>query len=787
MENLHECDPMTQPLSLQEILKEIPCPILSCSVGKEIKKIFKSITIKRKRCKNDWTTKEILYYGLAFRPTKSFKELMFSDISTISKDFFLIEKNMDITKLGYISKYGNMDIFIQVVFHIELSWCITVFQKTLWPTDIGLKSNLFELKEKSIEAVLTAVKQLKFCEGVSLPPCTDQETTFPENILKEMSHNGIAYRSVECKRVISFKTRSGLQSCQSCLQLLRCDKSQSSVPLELTNRGTNNACNPLPEEIIETITDTNSQNKNSDTESDTVTLCPADAQDMNTILGILTKDCPPEMIEFLQSQKRALEKSKYANRWSKTMIRTCLTLWSRSPRAYLDLKSSGFMILPSQRQLQYYKNKVHQKAGVTTDLLHWMKTEAESKNIPPEGYEGGLALDEMSIQSDLQFYCKDGEYYLTGFTEISEESNFMEQIKSGKQEIKLGTHVLQFVFLGFTGFRFPLFHYPTNQASACDIYLELWRIVDMLNIFGFTVKYVSVDGAETNRDLGKILMGDFNSQSPSMKIQNIFSMSPNEIFFIMDYSHVIKKVRNNIYKSGNGAYKKNLYSNGHFIYWNHLYSAHVWDVTQNPFPVHRKLSHEHFFLSSEAKMRNHLAEEVLNKEMLHLMQLYSESLEDSTYLQSTIKLLQHTSLLISNFRDQRPITDSSDARLKENMSALQWFKEWEESVKERPDKDKCLMSHQTRADLTSLIIGFNELCQSKLKKSSASIIPNRVNSDIIENIFCQQRGLHNGNNTNPNYLTYCRTMNAIILGQPTVSRKSNAGMASREGAAPFSK
>jgi hypothetical protein len=44
------------------------------------------------------------------------------------------------------------------------------------------------------------------------------------------------------------------------------------------------------------------------------------------------------------------------------------------------------------------------------------------------------------------------------------------------------------------------------------------------------------------------------------------------------------------------------------------------------------------------------------------------------------------------------------------------------------------------------------------------IIPSRVNSDVIENLFCQERSLHNGANTNPTFLGYCRTINSIILG-----------------------
>jgi hypothetical protein len=35
---------------------------------------------------------------------------------------------------------------------------------------------------------------------------------------------------------------------------------------------------------------------------------------------------------------------------------------------------------------------------------------------------------------------------------------------------------------------------------------------------------------------------------------------------------------------------------------------------------------EHIFLTPEAKMRNHLAEDILNSDMLHLMELYQNNL-----------------------------------------------------------------------------------------------------------------------------------------------------------------
>lgn len=56
------------------------------------------------------------------------------------------------------------------------------------------------------------------------------------------------------------------------------------------------------------------------------------------------------------------------------------------------------------------------------------------------------------------------------------------------------------------------------------------------------------------------------------------------------------------------------------------------------------------------------------------------------------------------------------------------------------------------------------------------LILSRVNSDIIENIFCQQRAQYHGANTNPNYNQYRTGITSIILGQTTTSKKLNAGL-----------
>ena len=54
-------------------------------------------------------------------------------------------------------------------------------------------------------------------------------------------------------------------------------------------------------------------------------------------------------------------------------------------------------------------------------------------------------------------------------------------------DIKLATHVLQFFFLGDTGFRFPVAHFPCQECQAAEIYVLVWDIVKHLMRTGFTV------------------------------------------------------------------------------------------------------------------------------------------------------------------------------------------------------------------------------------------------------------------------------------------------------------
>ena len=83
-------------------------------------------------------------------------------------------------------------------------------------------------------------------------------------------------------------------------------------------------------------------------------------------------------------------------------------------------------------------------------------------------------------------------------------------------------------------------------------------------------------------------------------------------------------------------------------------------------------------------------------------------------------------LLVPAFNSASPQNDAGDERLSELYDVMEWFDKWEKQIKNDTsikNKEKHLISHQTREDIVSSLLGFEELCKHKLKKSHGSIIP----------------------------------------------------------------
>lgn len=149
-------------------------------------------------------------------------------------------------------------------------------------------------------------------------------------------------------------------------------------------------------------------------------------------------------------------------------------------------------------------------------------------------------------------------------------------------------------------------------------------------------------------------------------------------------------------------------------------------------------------------------------------------------MDGTVEFLTMTSNLVETFADSRPISSLNDRRLALNNEMLAYLKKWQADADlhielSKTERKKRLLSEKLLFDMSSMIIGFYEVCKIAFTRFPGSTItPSRTNSDLVENIFCQQRG-RNGQNANPTYSQYGPTMNGIILGQTTTTKCSNTG------------
>ena len=110
------------------------------------------------------------------------------------------------------------------------------------------------------------------------------------------------------------------------------------------------------------------------------------------------------------------------------------------------------------------------------------------------------------------------------------------------------------------------------------------------------------------------------------------------------------------------------------------------------------------------------------------------------------------SKLIDIFRSPLSIT-STHGRLATLLSCWQFFENWcsfWEKHKTRGQNN--FITKEFFTDILYCINGFSRLCT--LYCEDHPIQPNLINSDVIENIFCQQRATCSGPNTNPDAKQY---------------------------------
>lgn len=720
--------------------------------------LFKNVQKSTVHCQ---TTGKLLqsYKNISILPSVCNKEIPFESVyKMLPPNWFIFHKDSISVTFGHLSevRFNGQPSTL----YLKLTACNSVSVE-MDHTPIDLKEyyipDTIRYTNSSIPALFHCMSILQPCQGYEILKQDEHSLSDSSKCIKVQmqSGNNITYilKHKDCIRCLKLQLKSST-TCKKCTVFVRNRKKLQKVG-EKENK--------IPK--------------------------PLSKDEILIKLKILAPNLHDNQLSLMQSQIVASNiNNKKGMRWDKEIICMSLSLYNRNPAVYRDLTLNKWLLLPSEQLLKVYKHAVQQKPGIVPNMMQWMYNESMRQISIPEGYYGGIILDEMAIQEDLQIIHTGQSSELYGLTFTGGDLGKMQALNNGEiTDCQLANHVQQYVFTGLTGFRWPFANFPNTQAPPAEIFITTWMCIDELIKWGFKPIYCCMDGSANNRAFLKM---HFSKSDPlSMKMVAKYYKNPTKkIVFMMDPCHLIKKIRNSVLSSGFlQSHQRLLTVDGHFVIWKMWIDAYQWDRSTNTFPIHHKLSDEHLFPTNAQKMRNKLAFQVLDNDMLHLMRCYSSTLNDTCQAEmiGVLEFLKYTSFFVSFFTDSRPIKDRNDPRLNSLTESYNWFKSWEKqeiSDNEPNKRYKSLLTMETREDLDYMYYGFISLVEICTNELNIELVPSRVNSDIIENVFCQERSLYHGANTNPNYNEYRTGINSIILGQTTTSRKSNAG---GETAKPF--
>ena len=122
--------------------------------------------------------------------------------------------------------------------------------------------------------------------------------------------------------------------------------------------------------------------------------------ELTNIITGTSLEATPHMKLVWEQQKKALnQQSKNGHRWHPHFIRFSLSLYSKSPSVYRELRDSGTLQLPSARTLRSYKNSFQPGAGYLPDNIASLISRTKSFTDLERWVV--VMFDEMKIKCNL--------------------------------------------------------------------------------------------------------------------------------------------------------------------------------------------------------------------------------------------------------------------------------------------------------------------------------------------------------------------------------------------------
>lgn len=238
-----------------------------------------------------------------------------------------------------------------------------------------------------------------------------------------------------------------------------------------------------------------------------------------------------EVIDYLRNGK------KKGIPYSEVIRMFCFKLHFFSPKAYDFVRSQFNDNLPHASTIQaWYRNSnLDSDAGISQTSLQILIKEAEKMKTNGQQLLCSLCFDEMAIRKHKQWCNK--------------SNRFIGTVSYGKNDSEIANNALVFLINGLNAYiQVPVAYYFITSLTAEQRQQVLLTILCEFSKHEIITSNITYDGLPANRAMCELLGAKFKFN----EITSFFidPYSKRKIYIVLDPSHCIKLVRNNLANYG---------------------------------------------------------------------------------------------------------------------------------------------------------------------------------------------------------------------------------------------
>ncbi|XP_065068883.1 uncharacterized protein LOC135694124 [Rhopilema esculentum] len=481
----------------------------------------------------------------------------------------------------------------------------------LLPEDHPLYTvNHRSMRHITLSNLVADIDGYRICTGLSIKIASQHTVNHvvPRKFDPLSIEQDIQYRSSEYCRSINCLLVCPTEKCEHCIEgddygikVTRDNKRRLSIPSKLNAPVSKTHPERLKQSMQEqrlkcSKLESEIERMRSELAANSVSIENEMNNDFLSIIDNGYTEMTPFMQLFWQEQKRLFSYSKRGQRYHPMIIRFCLSLHSKSPAAYeevrdaLGRKQGGILTLPCKRTLRDYKNWIRPKCGFNEDVILDL-VGITDKYFGVQRYVV-LLLDEMKIRANLVYDKVSDE--LIGFVDLGDPHlNFgvLEKVD------QLATYALMFMVRGLaTDLCFNLAYFATKGAVSYEIFAVFWEAVAILELNNIWVIATTCDGASANRSFIKMHKEPGSQSNVTFFTVNFYAPERN-IYFFSDAPHLVKTARNCLYHSGSGTCTRYMWNDGKYLLWQHIFQLYQEDK-KNGLQLLPRIRSDHIKLTS---------------------------------------------------------------------------------------------------------------------------------------------------------------------------------------------